>query len=252
MDDALAGLPGSGNATAAETYNDRLLTGGSFATRFSHRGRLSTATAVLNGRRFHRAADVGAADGTFLRSLLDRGSIEEGVGIDADPAMLTVGRDRSRGLPLRFLPPDDAELAASAGMFDLVVCMETLEHVGDPATVVQLVAGLAAPGATLLVSVPIELGPSLIGKQIGRWLANRRGAYGYESYRWSELARAGLLWKTEGMSRVNLHSHKGFDFRTVRRLLAAHASIEQTVYSPVRFLGPAVASTVFWIAKRNG
>lgn len=249
MSDPLSGLPGAGDAGAAGAYTSRLLRGGSFATRFSHRGRMATAASLVQAERFDRAADVGAADGWYLRTLLDQGTIAEGVAVDADPAMLQVGQQRSEGRPLEFLTPDDDALLDQLGTFDLVTCLETLEHVADPSSVLQLAVDLAAPGATIVVSVPIEVGPSVLLKQAGRWLANRRQEYGYERYRWAELFRAGVLGQSAGLDRVNLHSHKGFDYRDVREMLRARAAIHRTVYSPIRTLGPVVASTVFWIAR---
>ncbi|MGI8793427.1 MAG: class I SAM-dependent methyltransferase [Acidimicrobiales bacterium] len=246
----LPGLPGSGDPTAADNYSGRLLTGGSFLTRLSHRRRLRRSTRVLRDGHFGRAADVGAADGWYLRALLDAGVAERGVAVDADEAMLAVGASRSDGYALDFVLPDAEALLDQQGSFDLVACLETLEHVDDCRRIIALVADLCAPGGTIVVSVPIEVGPSLVLKQVGRWLANRRGQYSYESYTVRELARAALLWRTRGLSRGNLHSHKSFDFRTVRGLLQEHAHIERTTYSPWPPLGPVIASTVIWVATK--
>jgi 2-polyprenyl-3-methyl-5-hydroxy-6-metoxy-1,4-benzoquinol methylase len=212
---------------------------------------MQTARRVLVGRHFERAADVGAADGWYLRDLLDQGIVDEAVGVDVNWAMVEAGRRSSEGRPVRFFLPDDPTLLDQVGTFDLVTCLETLEHAEDPKSVLQQVAALAAPGAVLLVSVPIEVGPSLIGKQAGRWLANRRGGYSYEQYRWSELAKAALLWRTAHLTRQNLEGHKGFDYRVIAQDLARYASIQKTVYSPFTRLGPILASTVFWIARRR-
>ena len=252
MSDHRAGEPGSIDSSDAENYSERLISGGSFMTRMSHRRRVDTSLSLLDGQHFERAADVGAADGWFLRALLERSVIAEGLGIDNEPAMVETGRARSAGLPLRFVQPSDATLEAHRGALDLVACMETLEHTEDVDSMLDLVVDLARPGGSILVSVPVEVGPSLLGKQSGRWLANRRGTYGYERYPWRELVRVSLLWNTDGVTRQNLYSHKGFDFRRIRRMLAARAEIVRTVYSPAGRLGPAVASTVFWIARKPG
>jgi SAM-dependent methyltransferase len=249
--EALPGLPGSGDLASAQGYSRRLLSGGSLATRLSHRGRIATSLHVLDGRSFDRAADVGAADGWYLRGLIERGVVKSGVAIDADSAMLAAGEEVSKDAALTFCLPGSAELAAQRGTFDLVACLETLEHVDDAAEVLAVVVGLAKPGGTVLISVPVEVGPSVLVKQLGRWRANRKGTYGYQRYTWRELVVAAFLWRIGGLTRQNLHSHKGFDYRKMRTALGALATIEETVYSPSPRLGPVLASTVFWVATKR-
>ena len=232
-------------------YRQRLLAGGSLPTRLSHRRRMDRALSILDGRTFRRAADMGAADGWYLQALIRRGDVAEGLAIDDDPAMLAAGTTASGDLPLRWATPDDPALVDERGTFDLVACLETLEHVDDPIEVLDAVIDLAAPGGTVLISVPVEVGPSVVVKQSGRWLANRKGQYSYERYTWRELARAGLWWRIDGLARVNRHSHKGFDYRRIASALHDRVEIERTVFGPVHPLGPVMASTVYWVTRRR-
>jgi SAM-dependent methyltransferase len=229
-------------------YARRIFSGGNALTRWSHRRRSRTALGVLEGRHFDRVADVGGADGWFLRDLVDAGIAEGGVTLDIDPALLDAGRQQSTDYPtLDFALSDPDGLAARQGRFDLVACLETLEHVDDPPGVLDTIVGLTRPGGSVQVSVPVEVGPAVLVKQLGRWLANRRGDYGYGRYSWGDLLRAGVLWRTEGIERANLHSHKGFDYRRIRALLDERITVDRTHWSPVRFLGPIAASTVTWL-----
>ena len=108
------------------------------------------------------------------------------------------------------------------------------------------------PGATVLITVPIEVGPSLVGKQVGRFLAGLRRPYGYEPYRLRELFSAAVLWNTRVFDSSHTApdaaetGHKGFDFRDVQRELESRMDILQTVYSPFPALGSLVNSTVMW------
>jgi SAM-dependent methyltransferase len=232
-------------------YTGRLLAGGSFLTRQSHRSRMDRALRMLDGRKFTTAADVGAADAWYLRAMLERGMVEEAVAIDTDSDALQLAASAGDSPSLTFARPDDPALTCRYGTFDFVSCLETLEHVDDVSGVLDEVVELGKPGGTVLISVPVEVGPSLLVKQAGRWLANRRGGYGYERYSWHELWRAGIRWNVEGMQRQNLYSHKAFDFRAVRKLLDARISVTRTAFSPVPMLGPVLASTVYWLGTKR-
>ncbi len=245
--DASEGQDGPPQALA---YRRRLLAGGSLPTRLSHRRRMDRALSILDGRSFARAADVGAADGWYLQELIRRGEVGEGLAIERDPDMIAGGAAVSATMPLTWARPDDPVVEAQRGTFDLVACLETLEHVDDPFALMADVVDLAAPGGTILISVPVEVGPSLLVKQTGRWMANRKGDYGYERYTWQELCQAGVFGRVGELSRVNLHSHKGFDYRRIAAALGSRVDIERTVYGPVHVLGPVMASTVYWVTRR--
>ena len=246
--ESIPGLPGANDRVAAASYRARLLTGGSIATRFSHRGRVGRSRSILGERTFDLAADAGAADGWYLRELLQSGTARRGVAIEIDPAMNAVGAERSVGMDLEFFEPGDPQLSAFTGRCDLVTCLETLEHVDDPAAVIAHVFELARPGGTVLVSVPIEVGPSVLAKQTGRWLANRKGDYRYERYTARELVDASVRWRPP-RTRVNLHSHKGFDYRAIEPLLEAGAYQIRREFSPFPLAGKVLASTVFWLIE---
>lgn len=229
-------------------YTERIFSGGSCLTRWSHRRRSSADATILAGRRYHCVADVGAADGWFLRDLIDSGIAERATAVDVDPDELDVGRARSKGHPtLDFVLVGSNEFEPLHHSFDLVVCLATLEHVEDPVAMLDTVTSLARAGGEVLIEVPVEVGPALLVKQAARWVANRDGNYGYERYGWRELVKAGVFWRTEGIARVNLHSHKGFDYRSMRRLVAERVAIDRTRWSPINVLGPVAASAVTWL-----
>ncbi len=99
------------------------------------------------------AIDVGCGGGILSESLAKAGS--KVTGIDMGEAALTVARLHAleSGLDIDYLLTT-AEQAAEdfPQQFDLVCCMELLEHVPDPASVVLACAKLARPGAKLFFS----------------------------------------------------------------------------------------------------
>jgi len=230
-----------------QAYSHRLLAGGSFLTRRSHRSRMDCSLRMIEGTHFDIAADVGAADGWYLRTLLERGLVDEGVAIDTDTDALRAAAEQSGPLPLSFATPDDPTLGSRRGTFDLVTCLETLEHATNVSAVLDELVNLARPGGTILISAPVEVGPSVVVKQAGRWLANRGQSYSYERYTVRELWTAGARWKVDALERQNVYSHKGFDFRELRKLVHERVAIARVAFSPMSFLGPVLASTVYWL-----
>jgi len=100
-----------------------------------------------------RVVDVGCGGGILAESMAMRGA--EVVGIDLADKPLAVAKLHLLESGLRV---DYRAVAAEAlaetegGTFDLVTCMELLEHVPDPASTVAACAALARPGATLVFS----------------------------------------------------------------------------------------------------
>lgn len=102
------------------------------------------ARAGLTGKR---VIDVGCGGGILSEGLAARGAAV--TGIDAAAAPLTVARLHlaESGLQVDYVQASPEQFAeAHAGQFDVVTCMELLEHVPDPAGVVAACARLLAPG----------------------------------------------------------------------------------------------------------
>ncbi|MAR92387.1 MAG: bifunctional 2-polyprenyl-6-hydroxyphenol methylase/3-demethylubiquinol 3-O-methyltransferase UbiG [Pseudomonadota bacterium] len=106
--------------------------------------------APLAGRR---VLDVGCGGGILSEGLALRGA--RVTGIDLGAANLDVARDHaaSRELEIdyRHLPVEELAAAEHAG-FDVVTCMELLEHVPDPAAIIHACAALTKPGGQLFFS----------------------------------------------------------------------------------------------------
>jgi 2-polyprenyl-6-hydroxyphenyl methylase / 3-demethylubiquinone-9 3-methyltransferase len=106
--------------------------------------------APLSGRR---VLDVGCGGGLLTESLAREGA--EVTGIDLAPGMIEVARLHAaeNGLAIDYRVAATEELAQkSPGGFEVVTCMEMLEHVPDPAAMTATLARLLAPGGALFVS----------------------------------------------------------------------------------------------------
>jgi len=101
------------------------------------------------------ALDVGCGAGLLAEPLRRLGA--RVTGIDASPEVIAVARDHSTtvGLEIDYCSGDVQQLD---GQFDLITCMEVIEHVADPAAFVKALAARLAPNGLLIMSTPNATG----------------------------------------------------------------------------------------------
>ncbi|SDO06264.1 3-demethylubiquinone-9 3-methyltransferase [Halomonas shengliensis] len=100
-----------------------------------------------------RVLDVGCGGGILAEGMAHRGA--EVTGIDLGEAPLGVARLHAEesGLAIDYRRVSVEALAEQApGSFDVVTCLEMLEHVPDPASVVRACASLVKPGGQVFFS----------------------------------------------------------------------------------------------------
>ncbi|MDH5785763.1 MAG: bifunctional 2-polyprenyl-6-hydroxyphenol methylase/3-demethylubiquinol 3-O-methyltransferase UbiG [Chromatiales bacterium] len=100
-----------------------------------------------------KVLDVGCGGGILAESMALRGA--EVLGIDMGEAPLEVARLHmlESGAELEYRQVTVEALAAEMpGQFDVVTCMEMLEHVPDPGSVIAACATLVKPGGQLFFS----------------------------------------------------------------------------------------------------
>ena len=100
-----------------------------------------------------KVVDIGCGGGILAESLAQSGA--ETTGIDLSEKALKVAELHALevGAKLTYRAISAEDLAQEqAGQYDVVTCMEMLEHVPDPASVVQACAELCKPGGTLFFS----------------------------------------------------------------------------------------------------
>jgi 2-polyprenyl-6-hydroxyphenyl methylase / 3-demethylubiquinone-9 3-methyltransferase len=97
------------------------------------------------------ALDVGCGGGLLTEPLARLGATV--TGIDAAPEVIAVAREHAaaQGLSIDYRLGDIQKLD---GKFDLITCMEVIEHVADPAAFVRALAKRLSPDGLLVMSTP--------------------------------------------------------------------------------------------------
>lgn len=156
--------------------------------------------ADVNGKR---VVDVGCGGGILTETLAQAGA--DVVGIDQSELTLEVAKQHAAksGLTIDYRIQTVEELAEKeAGTYDVVTCLEMIEHVPDPAAIIAACARLLKPGghaifSTINRSFKAWLFAIIGGEYVMRILP--RGTHQYEKLvrptelrSWSEAA--GLTW----------------------------------------------------------
>ena len=229
---------------------------------WSHGSRFDLARKLVAGTGARRLLDYGCGDGTFVAMV--HAGFAEARGVDVEPDQVEGCRRRLGDLSgvsfamTRELGPADH------GAWDVVTCMEVLEHCLEPERrrILDELGQLCAPGGIVVISMPIETGPSLVGKQFFRAVAGLRGFGDYshrERYSPVEMVRGALALPVPRVSYVghgatgpfSYYGHKGFEWRDVQTEIRARLSIEQRTFSPLPWAGAVLNSQVWFICRKQ-
>ena len=97
--------------------------------------------------------DVGCGGGILSESMAARGAVVTGIDMGEAPLSVAKLHKLESGVEVDYQRTTAEDFAAAnPGRFDVVTCMEMLEHVPDPASVVRACAELVRPGGHLFFS----------------------------------------------------------------------------------------------------
>ena len=181
-----------------------------------------------------RVLDVGCGGGILADSMARKGATVLGIDLASKAlkvAQLHALEAETQGVEYREISAE-ALAAEQAGMFDIVTCMEMLEHVPDPSSVVKACAALVKPGGYVFFSTINRNVKAFLFAIVGaEYVLNMlpRGTHEYEKLiKPSELAgycrESGLDFvQTKGMQYNPLTRHYWLSADTrVNYLLATH------------------------------
>jgi 2-polyprenyl-6-hydroxyphenyl methylase/3-demethylubiquinone-9 3-methyltransferase len=142
----------------------------------------------------HKVLDVGCGGGILSEALAHRGADVTGIDMGESPLGVARLHAQESGLNIDYRQITAEDMAAEApGEFDIVTCLEMLEHVPDPASVIQACARLVKPGGHVYFSTinrnPKAYAFAILGAEYVLKLLPR-GTHDYRKFiRPSELSR---------------------------------------------------------------
>ena len=108
------------------------------------------ALAPVSGRR---VLDVGCGGGILAESMAKKGATVTGIDLSEKALKVAELHSLESGVQVRYEMIAAEDLAArEPGQYDVVTCMEMLEHVPDPSAVVEACATLVKPGGQVFFS----------------------------------------------------------------------------------------------------
>jgi len=101
-----------------------------------------------------RVLDVGCGGGLLAESMTEAGAHVTGIDLAHEALLVARLHAAENGLSIDYRETAVEDLAqnASEAAFDVVTCLEMLEHVPDPASVVRACAALVKPGGHVFFS----------------------------------------------------------------------------------------------------
>ncbi|WP_194723262.1 bifunctional 2-polyprenyl-6-hydroxyphenol methylase/3-demethylubiquinol 3-O-methyltransferase UbiG [Noviherbaspirillum malthae] len=97
--------------------------------------------------------DIGCGGGILAESMARKGANVTGIDLSEKALKVADLHSLESGVQVRYELVSAEDLAArEAGRYDVVTCMEMLEHVPDPAAVVRACAALVKPGGHVFFS----------------------------------------------------------------------------------------------------
>jgi len=115
--------------------------------------RLGWIEAAVGGLAGKRVVDVGCGGGILSEAMAGRGAAVLGIDLADKPLGVARLHKLESGAAVDYRLVAAESLAAEApGGFDVVTCMEMLEHVPDPASTIRACATLVRPGGSVVVS----------------------------------------------------------------------------------------------------
>lgn len=107
----------------------------------------------IAGLKGKQVIDVGCGGGILSESMALRGANVTGIDMGESPLSVARLHLHETGAEVEYVQSTAEDFAvAHAGRFDVVTCMELLEHVPDPLSTIRACAQLAKPGGIVFFS----------------------------------------------------------------------------------------------------
>ncbi|MFM1880961.1 MAG: hypothetical protein RLZZ344_1195 [Pseudomonadota bacterium] len=157
-----------------------------------------------------KVLDVGCGGGILAEAMATRGASVKGIDLAEKSLKVAQLHSLESGISVDYEEIATEALAArEPGTYDLVTCMEMLEHVPDPASIVRACSTLVRPGGTVVFSTINRNPKSFLFAIVGAEYVLRllpRGTHEYAKFiKPSELAEAARSAGLSLLQMVGMH-----------------------------------------------
>jgi 2-polyprenyl-6-hydroxyphenyl methylase/3-demethylubiquinone-9 3-methyltransferase len=175
----------------------------------------------LVGLHGQHVVDVGCGGGILAESMAVRGAAVLGIDLADKPLAVAQLHARQAGVSVQYQRISaEALAAAQAGRFDLVTCMEMLEHVPQPRSVIEACAALVEPGGWVFFSTINRNALSYLLAIVGAEYVLRMLPRG--THRWDRFIRPGELQSMAAPKGLVLRDARGLGYNPFTRRFRLH------------------------------
>lgn len=177
--------------------------------------------------------DLGCANGPFLPTL-NHYSFRT-IAVDINKIEIFNAKKLIRNscvnlININLMNSDAVELPFKSEYFDLIFCLEVLEHIKNPNKALKEIQRVLKTNGIFICSLPVEIGFSLLLRTlIGKFLNIRR-----PNYTFKEIIRSVFLKKPG--KRTSEMEHKNFDWRGIKQKINNYFKILKIRFTPINRL----------------
>ena len=177
--------------------------------------------------------DIGCSDGPFLPTL--NYYAKKIIAIDISEELIEKSKKLtdtmlSNSKKINLMASDGLALPFRDECFNIVFCLEVLEHVKNPGKVIEEVFRILRKSGVFICTIPVEIGPSLLIREI----IGKITKFNRPHYSKKELIR-NTLFKKPGR-RTSEMSHKNFDWRLIKKEMKRVFKKIKIEFIPIKIL----------------
>ena len=194
-----------------------------------------------------KIVDVGCGPASAFKTIEQQGIAFDYIGVELRRDFCDIANDRFRQFKNFKIICDSIENHFDKFTdVDVIIGLESFEHIPEPLVVRTIEAISKASFMYLYITVPNEVGPAILVKNIGSALM---GYERYKEYEWRETFFASIY----DLDRVERHEtgHKGFDWRWLAQTLRQNTTILKKTSSPANFIPKFISPSIGFICVKS-
>lgn len=194
-----------------------------------------------------RVVDIGCGPAKAYKVIKDIGIDFTYLGIEVQEEFTAIAQARYSHFDNFEIICDSVENRfATFDNADLIIGLESFEHIPEPLVVRTVEAIGMSNFKRLYITVPNELGPAILLKNVGSLAMGYRR---HKEYSWSETLAA-TFYNLDKVER-HLTRHKGFDWRWLAQTIRQNCRIEKITTSPFQLIPKIVSPSIGFICRND-